>query len=120
MRKPAVATILIGLTVASAPGPLHGQQFEYTKQAEFDEKGSIFVSSEQGKLMWMGDTKHCSEARVANDQQTVGCRAMQGELASSTGQEPSADTRRVCSLVCSPQRRANEVDWESLEANQCD
>ncbi len=79
MRKPAVATILIGLTVASAPGPLHGQQFEYTKQAEFDEKGSIFVSSEQGKLIWMGDTKHCSEARVANDQQTVGCRVMQDQ-----------------------------------------
>jgi len=65
--------------VASTPGPLQGQQFEYAKQAEFDEKGNIYVSSDQGKLIWVGDTKHCSEARVANDQQTVGCRAMQGQ-----------------------------------------
>ncbi len=79
MRKPAIATFLIGLTVASTPGPLQGQQFEYAKQAEFDEKGNIYVSSEQGKLIWMGDTKHCSEARVANDRQTVGCRVMQNQ-----------------------------------------
>ena len=75
----AIATFLIGLAVASTPGPLQGQQFEYAKQAEFDEKRNIYVSSDQGKLIWVGDTKHCSEARVANDQQTVGCRAMQGQ-----------------------------------------
>ena len=77
-EEPAIATFLIGLAVASTPGPLQGQQFEYAKQAEFDEKGNIYVSSDQGKLIWVGDTKHCSEARFANDQQTVG-RAMQGQ-----------------------------------------
>jgi len=35
------------------------------------------VSSDQGKLIRMADLKHCSEAHVANDQQTVGCRVMQ-------------------------------------------
>jgi hypothetical protein len=79
MRKPAIGTILIGLVVVSTPGPLQGQQFEYAKQAEFDEKGNIYVSSDQGKLIWMATTKHCSEARVANDQQTVGCRVMQDQ-----------------------------------------
>lgn len=37
------------------------------------------MSSDQGKLIWMAATKHCSEARVANDQQTVGCRVMQDQ-----------------------------------------
>jgi hypothetical protein len=79
MRKPAIAAFLIGLAVASTPGPLQGKQFEYAKQAEFDEKGNIYVSSDQGKLIWMGSTKHCSEARVADDQQTVGCLVMQDQ-----------------------------------------
>ena len=50
------------------------QQFDYNQQAEFDDKGNIYVSSDDGKLIWMSDTKHCSEATVANDRQTVGCR----------------------------------------------
>ena len=79
MRKPAIAAFLIGLGIASRPGPLQGQQFEYAKQAEFDGKGNIYVSSDQGKLIWMATTKHCSEARVASDQQTVGCRVMQDQ-----------------------------------------
>ena len=79
MRKPAIAAFLIGLAAATTPGPLQGQQFEYAKQADFDEKGNIYMSSDQGKLIWMAATKHCSEARVAYDQQTVGCRVMQDQ-----------------------------------------
>jgi hypothetical protein len=79
MWKSTVASLLLGLAIASAPGLLQGQQFEYTKQAEFDEKGNIYVSSDQGKLILMATTKHCSEAHVANDQQTVGCLVMQDE-----------------------------------------
>jgi len=73
MNKSFFNTLLVSLALASTPQPLRAQQFEYAKQAEFDDKGNIYVSSDQGKLIWMANTKHCSEARVANDQQTVGC-----------------------------------------------
>src|SRR4051812_18634463 len=53
-------------------------KFEYTKQAEFDEQGNIFVSSNEGKLIKMADTKRCSRAEVANDKQTVGCTVTRG------------------------------------------
>jgi len=66
------------------PGPLREQQFEYNKQAEFDADGNIYVSSDQGKLIRMADPKHCSEAHVANDQQTVGCRVMQNQELGNT------------------------------------
>lgn len=79
MSKLVFATFLVSLVVASTPWPLREQQFEYNKQAELDAKGNIYVSSDQGRLIWMADTKHCSEVRVANDQQTVGCRVMQDQ-----------------------------------------
>jgi hypothetical protein len=49
------------------------QKFEYTKQAELDAEGNIYVSSDKGKLIKMADTRHCGEVRVADDLQTVGC-----------------------------------------------
>jgi hypothetical protein len=61
-------------------GQLHAprkQRFEYTKQAEFDREGNIYVSSDQGKLIWMANTDHCLEASSAADQQTVGCAVKQ-------------------------------------------
>jgi hypothetical protein len=76
MNKSVFATLLVSLAFASTPQLLQAQQFEYAKQAEFDDKGNIFVSSDQGKLIWMANTKHCSETRVANDLQTVGCSVM--------------------------------------------
>lgn len=60
------------------------QQLDYSQQAELDDKGNIYVSSDEGKLIWMSDTKHCSEATVANDRQTVGCRV----AARVQGQKP--------------------------------
>jgi hypothetical protein len=53
--------------------PCIAQKSEYDKEAELDGKGNIFVSSNDGKLIWMADTRHCSEAIFANDRQTVGC-----------------------------------------------
>ncbi len=49
------------------------QKSEYDKEAELDGKGNIFVSSNDGKLIWMADTRHCWETIFANDHQTVGC-----------------------------------------------
>lgn len=192
MSKLVFATFLVSLVVASTPWPLREQQFEYNKQAELDAKGNIYVSSDQGRLIWMADTKHCSEVHVANDQQTVGCRVMQDqklgnsapslqleiyqkgghkeiiepgapildwhfwedgqqvafsygqgngqvtyalydlatariyrktgrtvrrEIASSMGEEPSADSRRVRSDERRPYRRANKMDRESSSSN---
>ena len=69
-------TLPIAFILAATPRSTQ-QQFDYNKQAEFDAEGNIYVSSDQNKLIWMANTKHCSEAHVANDQQTVGCRVMQ-------------------------------------------
>jgi hypothetical protein len=53
------------------------QQFEYARQAELDSQGNIFVSSDQGQLIWMGNDHHCSELSGATDRQTMGCSVMQ-------------------------------------------
>lgn len=84
MNTLGFATCVVILLVSSMPGPLRAQQFEYNKQAEFDADGNIYVSSDQGKLIRMADLKHCSEAHVANDQQTVGCRVMQNQELGNT------------------------------------
>jgi hypothetical protein len=84
MSNVVFATFLVSLVVASTSGPLREQQFEYNKQAELDAEGNIYVSSDQGKLIWMANTKHCSEVREANDQQTVGCKVMQDQELGNT------------------------------------
>jgi len=53
------------------------QELAYDEQAEIDARGNIFVSSDAGKLIWMGTTKPCAEAREAEDMQTMGCLLMQ-------------------------------------------
>jgi hypothetical protein len=37
------------------------------------------VSSDQGKLIWMADTKQCSEVSGAGDQQTLVCMVMEDQ-----------------------------------------
>ena len=71
-----LASFPVALLLVSEPRLLQEQKFEYAKQAEFDAQGNIYVSSNQGKLLWMANTEHCSEARVANDLQTVGCAVL--------------------------------------------
>ena len=84
MCKPALTTFLVSLVIASTPGLLQEQQFDYTKRAKLDDQGNIYVSSDQGKLIWMANTKHCSEVSEANDHQTVGCRVMQDQELGNT------------------------------------
>ncbi len=84
MSKLVYATFLLSLVVATTPGSFREQQLEYSKQAQVDAEGNIYVSSEQGKLIWMADTKHCSEVHEANDQQTVGCRVIQNQELGNT------------------------------------
>ena len=84
MSKLIFGAFLTSLVFASTPGPLQEQQFDYNKEAELDAQGNIYVSSDQGKLLWMANTKHCSEVREANDRQTVGCRVMQNQELGNT------------------------------------
>ena len=53
------------------------QNVKYNGKAEIDAAGNIFVSSDAGKLIWMGNTERCAEATVAPDGQTVMCVVMQ-------------------------------------------
>jgi hypothetical protein len=53
-------------------------KLQYSKQAEFDSQGNIYVSSEEGKLIKMAGSGHCGWAEVARDNQTVGCLVMRG------------------------------------------
>jgi hypothetical protein len=64
------------------------QTFDYTKQAELDDTGNIFVSSREGKLIWMADMRHCSETIFANDRQTVGC-VVEGKPRGPAGLSPT-------------------------------
>lgn len=73
MSKLVFATFLVSLVVASTPWPLREQQFEYNKQAELDAKGNIYVSSDQGKLIWMANTNHCSEVRQSLKDKALAC-----------------------------------------------
>jgi hypothetical protein len=81
MNKSALATTLVNLAIASmlligsSPRVLPKQKSEFTRQAEFDAQGNIYVSSNQGFLIKMADSEHCMEAIVADDQQTVVCMA---------------------------------------------
>ena len=83
MSKSALATVFVNLAIASilligsAPRGLREQQSEFTKQAEFEAQGNIYVSSNQGFLIKMADSGHCLEAWVADDKQTVGCMVWQ-------------------------------------------
>jgi hypothetical protein len=54
-------------------GTSRAQERAYNEQAEFDKDGNIFVSSDGGKLLLMGNTARCVEASVAGDRQTVIC-----------------------------------------------
>ena len=67
---PSVTLLLLLMLLAL---PCAAQKTGYNKEAELDGKGNIFVSSDAGRLIWMADTRHCSESIFATDRQTVGC-----------------------------------------------
>lgn len=71
MRNRATPNLTVLLMVLVLP--CGAQTTGYNKEAELDEKGNIFVSSDAGRLIWMGDTRHCAETIFATNKQTVGC-----------------------------------------------
>jgi hypothetical protein len=64
-------------------GTCSAQQSAYNEEAEFDKDGNIFVSSDGGKLILMGNTARCVEASVAGDRQTVICLARNATVENS-------------------------------------
>ena len=76
------------------PAASQKQQFDYAKQAELDNQGNIFVSSDQGKLIWMGNTNHCWELLGAADRQTMGCSVRQ-DLAQGNSPESSMSSLQL-------------------------
>ena len=70
--------------------PCSAQDTGNDKEAELDEEGDIFVSSDTGRLIWMADTRHCSESIFATDRQTVGCM-----LAPSSDVFPTAPSLKL-------------------------
>jgi hypothetical protein len=73
-----VLVILVSTALASAHGRRQEQKPEYTKQAELDGDGNIYVSSDEGKLIKMAGAGHCTEVSSAPDNQTVGCSVSRG------------------------------------------
>lgn len=51
---------------------------EHAKGAHLDAEGNVYVSSDEGKLIKMAGSNHCSWVEVASDDQTVGCLVMRG------------------------------------------
>lgn len=56
---------LFSLSAAQTPN--------YAREARLDEKGDIYVSSDDGRSIWMANTRHCAETTFAKDRQTVLC-----------------------------------------------
>jgi hypothetical protein len=74
-----LVNFLVSVALAFSGGlQRQDQKFDDTRQAELDAAGTIYVSSDEGKLIRMAGTGHCIEARFALDKQTVGCSVARG------------------------------------------
>ena len=108
MNKLTFGTVLVSLAITSRQNLPKHQQLEYSHEAEVDAEGNIYVSSDQGKLIWMGSTKRCWELREANDRQTFGCRVMA---------EPNPDNPTLLAIGNLSERRpqsnhcTRSTDW---------
>jgi hypothetical protein len=101
-----VTLLLMFLALLSA-----AQKTGYNKEAKLDEKGNIFVSSDAGRLIWMADTRYCSESIFAIDNQTVGCM-----VAISTDVFPPAPSLKLEIYLKGGEKRTIEpgapiLDW---------
>jgi hypothetical protein len=113
MRNPATSRMTFLLVLLALP--CAAQNTGYNKEAELDEKGNIFVSSDAGKLIWMADTGHCSEGIFATDKQTVGCM-----VATTTDVFPPAPSLKLEIYLKGGEKRTIEpgapiLDWHFCE-----
>jgi hypothetical protein len=78
MNMSSVTGLLVSIVFALTTGPRQGQKLDI-KHAELDSRGNVYVSSNDGGLIWMADTNHCTETIVAPDSQTVVCRVVRDQ-----------------------------------------
>jgi hypothetical protein len=109
------STLNVTLLLMLLALPCAAQNTAYNKEAELDEKGNVFVSSDAGRLIWMADTRHCSESIFATDRQTVGCM-----VATSTDVFPPAPSRKLEIYLKGGEKRTIEpgapiLDWHFWE-----
>jgi len=109
------ATLNVTLLLMLLALPFSAQNTGYNKEAELDEKGNIFVSSDAGRLIWMADTRHCSESIFATDKQTVGCM-----VAASLDVFPPAPSLKLEIYLKGGEKRTIEpgapiLDWHFWE-----
>ena len=113
MRNRAALSVPLLLMLLALP--FAAQNTSYNKEAKLDEKGNICVSSDAGRLIWMADTRHCSESIFATDKQTVGCM-----VASPTDVFPPAPSRELEIYLKGGEKRTIEpgapiFDWHFWE-----
>jgi len=113
MRNRAALSVPLLLMLLALP--FAAQNTSYNKEAKLDEKGNIFVSSDAGRLIWMADTRHCSESIFATDKQTVGCM-----VAGPTDVFPPAPSRKLEIYLKGGEKRTIEpgapiFDWHFWE-----
>jgi hypothetical protein len=113
MRNTATSRMTFLLVLLALP--CAAQSRGYNKEAELDEKGNIFVSSDAGRLIRMGDARHCSESIFATDRQTVGCM-----VAPSTDVFPAAPSLKLEIYLRGGEKRTIEpgapiLDWHFWE-----
>jgi hypothetical protein len=110
MRNCATQSITLLLMLLTLP--CAAQNTDYNKEADLDEKGNIFVSSDAGRLIWMADTRHCSESIFATDRQTVGCM-----VAPSTDVFPPAPSLKLEIYLKGGEKRTIEPDAPILDCH---
>ena len=113
MRNHATPSVTFLLMLLALP--CAAQNPGYNKKAELDEKGNIFVSSDAGRLIWMADSRHCSESIFATDRQTVGCM-----VAPSTDVFPPAPSLKLEIYLKGGKKRTIDpgapiLDWHFWE-----
>jgi hypothetical protein len=113
MRNRTIQSVTLLLMLLTLP--CAAQNTDYNKEADLDEKGNIFVSSDAGRLIWMADTRHCSESIFATDRQTVGCM-----VAPSTDVFPPAPSLKLEIYLKGGEKRTIEpgapiLDWHFWE-----
>jgi hypothetical protein len=104
MRSLAFIALLVSMLLTSTTGQSQGQKFEYSRQAEFDSQGNIYVSSDQGKLIWMADTKPRSLHSKPRHRQHAARTARQRRSPASyertrIQQLPAHEVASVCPLL---------------------
>ncbi len=95
--------------------PCVAQNTDHNRVAELDDKGNIFVSSDDGRLIWMAGPRHCLESIFATDRQTVGCM-----VAPSTDVFPPAPSLKLEIYLKGGEKRTIEgsapiLEWHFLK-----